>query len=96
MLLAEVTGLEKQLKFGTNGLTAKILVNTTCFKEVKLIFYKLAGKSWHNFATLVLGESQYELDAAPLAQSQIIFLLCVIWAASVRRLKSLAQPCLFC
>jgi hypothetical protein len=40
---------------------------------------------------MMLGGSSYELDAAPNAQTYIIFLFCVIWAASVRRHMSLPQ-----
>jgi hypothetical protein len=44
------------------------------------------------FATLTQGRSSYELDAARNTQKvYVFFLFCIIWAASVRRLKSLAK-----
>jgi hypothetical protein len=48
-------------------------------------------KSLLEFATLTQGGSSYELDAAQNTQSLFFFLFCIIWAASVRRLKSLPK-----
>jgi hypothetical protein len=58
---------------------------------VNMIFAWLAGKSLLEFATLMQGGSSYELDAARNTQSLIFLLFCIIWAASVRRLKSLPK-----
>jgi hypothetical protein len=52
----------------------------------------LPKKSLLEFATLTQGGSSYELDMPPLTPKVcFFFLFCVIWAASVRRLKSLPK-----
>jgi hypothetical protein len=56
-----------------------------------MIFAKLPKISFLQFATLTHGGSSYELDAAPNTQKFVFFLFCVIWAASVRKLKSLPK-----
>ncbi len=67
------------------------LLHFYLYMIVNMIFAWLAGKYLHEFATLTQGGSSYELDAARNTQSLLFFLFCIIWAASVRRLKSLLK-----
>jgi hypothetical protein len=54
-------------------------------------FSQVDLKALREFATLTQGGSSWELDATPNTQSLFFFLFCVIWAASVGRLKSLPK-----
>jgi hypothetical protein len=56
-----------------------------------MIFLSWSRKSLLEFAALTQGGSSYELDATQNTQSLFFFLFCIIWAASVRRLKSLSK-----